>query len=166
MPPGPGSPSWKTSCASIQHNGSISSTSGIRSPAEAFMSEVREADAASEVGLRQAAAAVRLLREILPPELVPLFGAAFVRSHYLYDEFVYRLVLQVARDMGFEAALREPRGEADLAVRSKLEPQRALVPLDWMLRLLAVRGLLDVKVEGGTARFRARAPFPALDAGT
>ena len=127
------------------------------------MSEVREADAASEIGLRQAATDSALLREILPPELVPFFGVSFIRSHHLYDEFVYRLVLQVVRDMGFEAAFREPGGAADLAARAKLEPRRAVVPLDWMFRLLTHRGLLDEQCEGAPKRFRARGPFPALD---
>jgi SAM-dependent methyltransferase len=127
------------------------------------MSEVREADAASEIGLRQAATSATLLREILPPELVPFFGAPFIRSHHLYDEFVFRLVIQVARDMGFEAALREPGAAADLAVRAKLEPRRAIVPLDWMLRLLALRGLLEEQRDEAPKRFRARGPFPALD---
>ncbi|HET8576580.1 MAG TPA: methyltransferase [Methylomirabilota bacterium] len=127
------------------------------------MSEVREADAAREIGLHQAAIDAARLREILPPELIPIFGARFIRSHHLYDEFVYRLVLQVVHDVGLEAILQEPGDAAELADRAKLEPRRAVVPLDWMLRLLASRGALDEHRGGGASRFRVRAPFPSLD---
>ena len=41
-----------------------------------------------------------LLRAVLPPELLPLFDASFIRSHLLYDEFVFRLLLQVVRETG------------------------------------------------------------------
>ena len=59
---------------------------------------MRSADAISGLGHAEAEAGATLLRAMLPPDLVPLFDASFLRSHLLYDEFVYRLVLKVIRD--------------------------------------------------------------------
>jgi SAM-dependent methyltransferase len=106
-----------------------------------------------------ASAVAGRLRELLPPPLVPVFGASFVRSHRRYDEFVYRLVLEVARASGLETALRVAGSLEDVASRTGLDHHQALVPLDWMLRLLVFRGALE-EVNGG---FRARGGLPVLD---
>ncbi|HEV8308002.1 MAG TPA: methyltransferase domain-containing protein [Methylomirabilota bacterium] len=104
------------------------------------------------------------LERVLPPALVPLFDASFIRSSALYDEFVHRLVLAVCRASGLEAALREPGTAEDFAARAGLEPGRALVPLDWMLRYLAARQVLAEETAGdGIRRYRARGSLPELD---
>src|SRR5262249_6168635 len=79
-----------------------------------------------------------------------------------YEEFVYRLVLQVAREIGLEEIAREPGSAEEIARRAKLAPDAALVPLDWMLRSLASRGLLD---EAAAGRYVARGGWPVLDPG-
>jgi SAM-dependent methyltransferase len=125
--------------------------------------EVTVADA---IGLSPATAAstARALASRLPAALVPLFDATFIRSCGLYEEFVHRLTLRVVRTTGLEAALREPGGVAEVAMRAGLDVTRALVPMDWMLRHLAVRGLLDSSGPGGPAcRFRARHVLPEPD---
>ena len=128
------------------------------------MRDVNAEDTASGIGREEADRTVALLRELLPPQLVPFFGVSFIRSHVLYDEFVYRLALRVVREGGLEASLREPGSAEEIAARAKLEAGRAVVPLDWMLRLLAGRGALEEQqADGSTRRFRARGPLPAPD---
>ena len=115
------------------------------------------------IGHAETPAAAALLRRLLPPEVAPLFDAGFVGSHLLYDEFIYRLVLQVVRESGLEPAIRQPGTTHEIAARGGLAHEQALVPLDWMLRLLAARGLLEELLDGRACRYRSRGPFPALD---
>src|SRR5262245_28988017 len=100
-------------------------------------------DAASGMGRAEAAATAAFLGEALPASLRSCFDAAFVRSSLLYTEFVCRLVLQVFRDCGLGAALGAPGDAAALAARAGLSAAQALVPLDWMLRFLSARGMLE-----------------------
>jgi SAM-dependent methyltransferase len=123
-------------------------------------------DTVTSIGHAEAPAAAALLGRLLPPELVPLFDASYIRLHLLYDEFIYRLVLQVVRETGLEPALREPGSTPEIAARAGLEAGRALVPLDWMLRLLAARGLLEVLPDRAAPRYRSLGPFPAPDPAT
>lgn len=106
------------------------------------------------------------LKQLLPPAVAPLFDASFVRSCELYDEFVYRLTLQVFHSAGLDAATREPGSAAEIAARAGFEMRRALAPVHWILRQLAARGVLEEAAPGGTGvtgRFHARAPVPTLD---
>jgi len=96
----------------------------------------------------------------LPATLVPLFDVAFIRSCLLYDELVYRLALGVFRDAGLDAAARQPGTAEEFAARAGLEAGRAVRPVDWILRQLAARQVLDVD---GSGRFRRREPAPVLD---
>jgi SAM-dependent methyltransferase len=116
-------------------------------------------DPAREAGVEEAAAA---LAPHLPPALVPVFSAAFIRSTVLYDEFVYRLALQVAREIGLEAAARQPGTPDELAARAGLAPAHARVALDWLARELVGRRHLEAVGEA-PRRFRAVGPLPALD---
>ncbi len=118
--------------------------------------------AAGEEEARDTAA---LLDGVLPRELRPLFDASFVRSHFLYEQFVHRLVLQVVRETGLEDALRDEGSTEDIALRAKLAAAPALVPLDWILRSLAARGLLAEPAGQGRGRYRALGPLPVLDPG-
>ena len=118
--------------------------------------------AAGEEEARDTAA---LLEGVLPRELRPLFDASFVRSHFLYEQFVHRLVLQVVRETGLEDALRDEGSTEDIALRAKLAAAPALVPLDWILRSLAARGLLAEPAGQGRGRYRALGPLPVLDPG-
>lgn len=111
-------------------------------------------------GAADAAAAEARLRDLLPGALLAVFNASFIRSNLLFDEFVYRLLLQVMRQAGIDAALGEPGRTDAIAARAKLDLDRGLVPLDWMLRHLAGRGTIDAD---GTGRFQARGPLPELD---
>jgi SAM-dependent methyltransferase len=113
--------------------------------------------------LPQAEAVAASLREMLPPYLLNVIDASFLRSHYLYDEFVYRLVLKVIRETGLESAIQEGGSAEAIAAREKLDIGQAVVPLDWMLRLLAARGVLEELPGGPTHEFRARGPLPTAD---
>ncbi len=120
-------------------------------------------DTTSGIGQEKAPVVAAALRRILPPELTPFFDASFVRSDRLYDEFVYRLVLQVFRETGLEAAMRAPGTTQEIAARARLEAGQALVPLDWMLRFLAARGLIEERAGEALCRYGLRGPLPALD---
>jgi SAM-dependent methyltransferase len=113
--------------------------------------------------LPQAEAADALLREMLPPYLLHVIDFSFLRSHYLYDEFVYRLTLQVMRETGLESAIQDGGSTEAIAARSGLAVDQAVVPLDWMLRLLATRGVLEEAPGASTHEFWARGPLPSAD---
>ena len=120
-------------------------------------------DTASSIGHAEARAAAALLLPLLPPELVPLFDASYIRMHLLYDEFIFRLVLRAVAETGLERATREPGTAQEIAARARLEAGRALVPVEWMLRLLAAHALVEELPDGATPRYRSLHPFPALD---
>jgi SAM-dependent methyltransferase len=100
---------------------------------------------------------------MLPSYLRQVIDVSFLRSHLLYDEFVYRLVLKVIRETGLESAMREGGSAEAIAAREGLAVAQAVVPLDWMLRLLAARGVLEQLPGAATAEFRARGPLPTED---
>ena len=53
---------------------------------------------------------------------------------------------------GLEDALRDEGSTEDIALRAKLAAAPALVPLDWILRSLAARGLLAEPAGQGRGR--------------
>lgn len=117
----------------------------------------------SEIALAEATAAAASLQAALPRSLRPLFGGSFLRSWDLYDEFVYRLTLRVFEDAGLAAATLEPGSTSEVAARAGLDPRQALIPLDWILRLLATRHILEGRPAAEGTRWRRRPePLPAL----
>src|SRR5207249_11558693 len=78
--------------------------------------EVPVAEAALEARLADVSADAAALRVLLPAELQSLISDTVVRSHKLYEEFVDRLVLRVARETGLEAATREPASAAEVEI--------------------------------------------------
>jgi SAM-dependent methyltransferase len=127
------------------------------------MDEVRNLQAIRGIGHAKAESDAALLREMLPPYLLNVIDLSFLRSHVRYDEFVYRLVLKVIRDTGLEPALREGGSAQVIAARERLSVDQAVVPLDWMLRLLAARGVLEPIPGAATDEFRARGALPTAD---
>jgi SAM-dependent methyltransferase len=103
------------------------------------------------------------LQTALPDELRPVFDLSFLRSHVRYGEFVARLVVGIVREAGLDVALREPGSVADIAARAGLDAGQALVPLDWMLRFLAARRLIETLAGDTGASYVAGAPWPVLD---
>jgi SAM-dependent methyltransferase len=96
---------------------------------------------------------------LLPPALAPLFDRRFTRSDRLFDEYVFRLTVQVFREARLDAAVGEWATVGDVVARAALDPRAAAVPVDWMLRRLAARGALAHEA----GRFRADRPLAALD---
>jgi SAM-dependent methyltransferase len=112
-----------------------------------------------------AAAHAEALTHVLPRALTSAFDPVFIRSSLLFDTFVDRLALQVFRAAGLDGAAREPGTATEIITRTDLRADRALVPVDWMLRRLADRGLLEAGGGAGVPRrFRASA-LPELDPG-
>jgi SAM-dependent methyltransferase len=104
------------------------------------------------------------LAEVLPPGLCASFDPTFIRSTVLYDEFVHRLVLQVFEAAGLDRVLRVAGTVDEIIDRAGLEPGRARIPLDWILRHLTDRGVLEAGPDTGPARwFRAPGPVGPLD---
>ncbi|HEY3067861.1 MAG TPA: class I SAM-dependent methyltransferase [Methylomirabilota bacterium] len=100
---------------------------------------------------------------LLPPSLAPIFGAGFTHSHILFDEYVFRLALRVFQESRLDAALSEWGSAEDAVKRAALEPRRSLVPVDWILRHLAARGVLAREDGAAGMRFLVEAPLPVLD---
>src|SRR5881628_2696222 len=106
------------------------------------------------------------LAEVLPARVRAPFTASFVRSARLYDEFVHRLVFAVCRASGLAAAVGGAPGTSDeIMARAGLEAGRARMPVDWILRRLSHRGILEQADGEGRPRFRLRAGVPELDPG-
>ena len=104
------------------------------------------------------------LSEVLPARVRAPFTASFVRSARLYDEFVHRLVFSVFRTSGLAAAVTgEPGTAEEIIARAGLEPARARVPVEWILRRLSHRCVLEQTDGHGQPRFRVRAAVPELD---
>jgi SAM-dependent methyltransferase len=95
----------------------------------------------------------------LPEALVPVFTPGFARSHLLLDEFVFRLTVRVAAAAGLVEAAREWGTGDEILERAGLDP-RSRVPVDWMLRHLAARGVL---ARDDAGRFRCDGALPDLD---
>jgi SAM-dependent methyltransferase len=110
---------------------------------------------------QQAERVAEAVAGFLPPAAVPFFDARFTRSHLLFDEFVYRLTIRVFIDAKLDGALGEGGSAEDVVRRGGLDPRSSLVPVDWMLRHLAARGLLARQGDG--RRFRIERPLPDLD---
>ena len=127
------------------------------------MSEIKAVQDSRDLGRAEAEVTAARLQAMLPAELAPLIDFSFVRSHLLYDEFVCRLVLRVIQEVGLEATLRTGGSAREMALKGGLEIERALVPLDWMLRHLAARKVLDEVPGEDPPRFRARGPLPVED---
>jgi SAM-dependent methyltransferase len=107
----------------------------------------------------EAARVAMALGRALPATLAPFFDASFVRSAVLYEEYVHRLTLQVVRRTGLDEAAREPGDAAAIVARAGLAGTPALTAVDWMLRHLERRGLVERSADGiGRFRFRHRPP--------
>ena len=105
----------------------------------------------------------RRLAEVLPPRISAPFTSAFVRSSTLFDEYVDGLVLSVFRAVGLAEAAREPGTADEIVRRAGLEPGRARVPVEWILRRIGRRGILEPSEGGGATRFRLIGKLPDLD---
>ena len=104
----------------------------------------------------------RDLAEMLPGPVKAPFTASFIRSAGLCDEFVHRLVFTIFRESGLAAAVEaSPATVDEVVARAGLEPARARVPVDWILRRLTERGILEPT--GDPPRYRLRAEVPMLD---
>jgi SAM-dependent methyltransferase len=101
-----------------------------------------------------------LVAPYLPPALVPVFDARFARSNALFDEFVYRLTVRLFCDTALGTAVGDWGAAEDVVRRAGLDPRRAAVPLSWMLRHLARRGVLACQDTADGPRFRQRALSP------
>src|SRR5262245_3297289 len=115
------------------------------------------------LGRAEAARSAAFLEAVLPDALRPVFGESFIRSHHLYGEFVCRLVLGIAREIGLDAVLALPGPTGAIVERAALDASQAPVPLDWMLRYLAGRGWIGTQVAEGEPRYHAGGSWPAAD---
>jgi len=79
---------------------------------------------------------------LLPPSLGPFFPARSLHSHFLFDEFVFRLALRVFVDMRLAEVVNAWSTVDEVVARRGLEPRGSVVPVDWLLRHLAARGVL------------------------
>jgi SAM-dependent methyltransferase len=100
---------------------------------------------------------------LLPPDILPLFDDVFVRSCDLYEEYVFRLTLDVFRRSGLEATCRGLVTTDEAIAKAGFDARVARVPLDWILRGLAARGVLERQGERPVVRYRLSGDLPELD---
>ena len=72
-------------------------------------------------------------------------------------------MLSVFRAVGLAEAAREPGMADEIVRRAGLEPGRARVPVEWILRRIGRRGILEQSEGGGATRFRLIGKLPDLD---
>ena len=101
---------------------------------------------------------------LLPPEILPLFDDAFVHSCDLFEEYVFRLALDVFRRLRLEEACAEPASTDEVIARAGLDPRAARVPVDWMLRELVAHGTLEARDDEAGARYLLSGDLPELGA--
>jgi len=104
------------------------------------------------------------LPTLLGPELRPLFHDTFVRSCELYEDYVFRLTLDVFRAIGLAEVFSRPATLDEAVERAGLDPRAARVPLDWILRELAARDVLEAVPSDTGPAFRIRGEVPSLGA--
>ena len=100
-----------------------------------------------------------LIAPLVPASLAATFDARFAYSDHLFDEYVSRLTLEVVREAKIAAALASWGTVDEIVARAGLDPRNARVPVDWMLRRLAARHVLDT--DG--LRFRAAGTITGRD---
>ena len=115
------------------------------------------------VELAEAERRSRELVAILPARISPPFTGTFIRSATLYDEYILRLTLGIFRATGLAKAAETAGTTGELVARAGFEPSRARVPVDWILRRLSHRGILEQREADGGARFQLRGELPQLD---
>jgi SAM-dependent methyltransferase len=110
--------------------------------------------------LEDAARVALAAAPLLPPSLQDLFDPHSVLSQMLFDEYVFRLTVQVVREARLDVAPRQWMTVEDRVAKAGLEPRRSVVPVEWMLRHLAARGLFERK----DGRFMTDGALPIIDA--
>jgi SAM-dependent methyltransferase len=108
----------------------------------------------------EAAEIAAAVARVVPAPLGPVLDARFTRSHLLFDEYVFRLALGVVAEMKLGDVLEDWATAEDVVSRAGLHPQRAVIPIDWLLRRLARRGILASDDRG---RIRADGDLPIPD---
>jgi SAM-dependent methyltransferase len=101
---------------------------------------------------------------LLPRDILPLFSDSFVRSCDLYEEYVFRLTLDVFSRSGLDAVCARPVTLDEAIERAGFLASPARVPLAWILRTLGARGVLATSGEGRDTRFRLNGALPEGDA--
>jgi len=105
--------------------------------------------------LRRERATLDRRPEVIPAEVLPLFDDPFVRTCDLYEAFVDRVVLQILDRIGAAAALDGFATAPEAVAGLGLEPDRAVVPLEWLLRRAAAAGAVEV-ADGAVSPLRFR----------
>ena len=100
---------------------------------------------------------------LLPPDILPLFSDSFVRSCDLYEEYVFRLTLDVFRRAGLEAVCARPVTTDEAIAGAGFLASAARVPLDWILRTLTAHGVLHASGGGPRVCYRLPGGLPDLD---
>jgi SAM-dependent methyltransferase len=102
---------------------------------------------------------------LYPPELLGYFDDSFIASFDLFEEYVARLTLGLFRTLGLEAACRPDASIEQAVARTGLAPAMALVPVSWILAMLASRKWIGTRLgPDGIRRYRVEQALPVLDA--
>ena len=101
---------------------------------------------------------------LFPPALLPLFDDVFVGSFDLCEEYVARMALSVFKSIGLESACRQAITVNEAVAGAQLIPAAALVPVAWIMAILAARRWLGSRRNGaGEVLYWIEQPLPVLD---
>jgi len=102
---------------------------------------------------------------LYPPELLAHFDDSFIASFDLFEEYAARLTLGLFRTLGLELACRSESSSAQAVARAGLPPASAMVPVSWILAMLAWRKWISTRVgPDGVRLYRVEQALPVLDA--
>ena len=102
---------------------------------------------------------------LYPPELLAHFNDSFIASFDLFEEYIARLALALFRAIGLEAACQHEASIAQAVARAGLVPATALLPVSWILAMLATRKWISARAGAdGERRYRVEQALPELDA--
>jgi SAM-dependent methyltransferase len=103
--------------------------------------------------------------ELYPPALRSFISERFIGSFDLFEDYIARQAVAIARATGLAAACAGESGIAEAVARAGLDPRVAPVPAAWVLDTLAQNGLATRSPAPGGPRYRLAAALPDADPG-
>jgi SAM-dependent methyltransferase len=102
--------------------------------------------------------------ELYPPAVRPLVTERFIGSFDLFEDYIDRMAVGIARATGLAEACRDAATPGQAVARAGLDPKIAPVPAAWVLDMLAQAGLAVRSAPADGVRYRVERDLPEADA--
>jgi SAM-dependent methyltransferase len=102
--------------------------------------------------------------ELYPAAVRPLVTEQFIGSFDLFEDYIDRQALAIARAIGLAGACRDAATLGQAVARAGLDARIAPVPVAWLLDMLAQAGLAVRSATGTEVRYRIARDLPEADA--